>query len=194
VSAIDVVASLRVWPAARDLRQIPMRTRRADPAPRLGRHSNRLKGRLQTPLLKATSVSKQAAQRRSKPRILMPRCQAKQFFRSAKRGDAAGDVNARYGRDPGFSFYTHLSDQHGPYSTPLRRIIAYTSSHEAGAIPRPANLSPISVSHRRGPVHYFSLKARCSTAIKTAESHAKVSGDNEVDCKRPSLPTLPATG
>jgi hypothetical protein len=37
-----------------------------------------------------------------------------QFFRSAKRGDAAGDINARYGHDPGFSFYTHLSDQHGP--------------------------------------------------------------------------------
>jgi hypothetical protein len=36
---------------------------------------------------------------------------------------------------------------------PLRRIIAYTSSHEAGAIPRSANLSPISVSHRRGAVH-----------------------------------------
>ena len=39
-----------------------------------------------------------------------------QFFRSAKRGDAAGEINARYGRDPGLSFYTHLSDQHGPYS------------------------------------------------------------------------------
>jgi hypothetical protein len=33
-----------------------------------------------------------------------------QFFRSAKRGDAAGEINARYGRDPGLSFYTHLSD------------------------------------------------------------------------------------
>jgi hypothetical protein len=32
-----------------------------------------------------------------------------QFFRSAKRGAAAGDINARYGRDPGLSFYTHLS-------------------------------------------------------------------------------------
>jgi TnpA family transposase len=50
-----------------------------------------------------------------------------QFFRSAKRGDAAGDVNARYGRDPGFSFYTHLSDQHGPYSI---KVMSATS-HEA---------------------------------------------------------------
>src|SRR3984893_15195943 len=50
-----------------------------------------------------------------------------QFFRSAKRGDAAGDVNARYGHDPGFSFYTHLSDQHGPYSI---KVMSATN-HEA---------------------------------------------------------------
>ena len=50
-----------------------------------------------------------------------------QFFRSAKRGDAAGDVNARYGRDPGFSFYTHLSDQLGPYSI----IVMSATNHEA---------------------------------------------------------------
>jgi hypothetical protein len=50
-----------------------------------------------------------------------------QFFRSAKRGTAAGDINARYGRDPGLSFYTHLSDQHGPYSI---KVMSATS-HEA---------------------------------------------------------------
>jgi hypothetical protein len=37
-----------------------------------------------------------------------------QFFRSAKRGDAVGEINAHYGHDPGLSLYTHLSDQHGP--------------------------------------------------------------------------------
>ena len=40
----------------------------------------------------------------------------RQFFRSAKRGDAAGEVNARYGHGPGLGFYTHVSDQHGPHS------------------------------------------------------------------------------
>ena len=50
-----------------------------------------------------------------------------QFFRSAKRGDAACDVNARYGRDPGFSFYTHLSDQFGPYSS----VVMSATNHEA---------------------------------------------------------------
>ena len=51
----------------------------------------------------------------------------RQFFRSAKRGDAAGEVNARYGHDPGLGFYTHVSDQHGPYAV---RVMSATS-HEA---------------------------------------------------------------
>jgi TnpA family transposase len=51
----------------------------------------------------------------------------RQFFRSGKRGDAAGDVNARYGQDPGLGFYTHVSDQHGPYNV---RVMSATS-HEA---------------------------------------------------------------
>lgn len=51
----------------------------------------------------------------------------RQFFRSAKRGDGAGDVNARYGHEPGLGFYTHVSDQHDPYSV---RVMSATS-HEA---------------------------------------------------------------
>ena len=51
----------------------------------------------------------------------------RQFFRSAKRGDAAGEVNARYGHDPGLGFYTHVSDQHGPFGV---RVMSATS-HEA---------------------------------------------------------------
>ena len=38
-----------------------------------------------------------------------------QFFRSGKRGNAAGELNARHGSERGFSFYTHVSDQNGPY-------------------------------------------------------------------------------
>ena len=40
--------------------------------------------------------------------------------------DGAGDANARYGHDPGLGFYTHVSDQHGPYS--VRAMSA--TSHE----------------------------------------------------------------
>lgn len=50
-----------------------------------------------------------------------------QFFRSGKRGDTAGQVNARHGLTPGLSFYTHISNQHGPYN--IRAISA--TDHEA---------------------------------------------------------------
>ena len=50
-----------------------------------------------------------------------------QFFRSGKRGNNAGDVNARYGVDPGFTFYTHVSDQHGPYHA----TVISATAHEA---------------------------------------------------------------
>jgi TnpA family transposase len=38
-----------------------------------------------------------------------------QRYRAGGRGEAMGHVNARYGDDPGVLFYTHLSDQYGPY-------------------------------------------------------------------------------
>ena len=50
-----------------------------------------------------------------------------QFFRSGKRGSGAGDFNAKYGVDPGFSFYTHVSDQHGSYHV----TVISAATHEA---------------------------------------------------------------
>lgn len=49
-----------------------------------------------------------------------------QFFRGGKRL-GVGDINARYGGDPGFSLYTHVSDQHGPYHV----TVLSASMHEA---------------------------------------------------------------
>lgn len=50
-----------------------------------------------------------------------------QFFRGGQRLNAGGDVNGRYGVDPGFSFYTHVSNQHGPYHV---KVIS-AATHEA---------------------------------------------------------------
>ena len=50
-----------------------------------------------------------------------------QFFRGAKRGASGGDINARYGVDFGFSFYTHNSDQRAPYHV---NVIS-AATHEA---------------------------------------------------------------
>ena len=40
-----------------------------------------------------------------------------QHFATGGRGEAAGLVNARYGRGPGVLFYTHVSDQYAPFHT-----------------------------------------------------------------------------
>lgn len=48
-----------------------------------------------------------------------------QFFRAGSRGEALGDINARHGNEPGVAFYTHVSDQFGPFHT---KVIAATAS------------------------------------------------------------------
>jgi TnpA family transposase len=48
-----------------------------------------------------------------------------QYFRAGGQGQAAAQVNLHYGQDPGVKFYTHISDQYGPYHT---KVIAATAS------------------------------------------------------------------
>ena len=48
-----------------------------------------------------------------------------QYFRAGGRGERLADINARHGNEPGVTFYTHLSDQFGPYYT---KVIAATAS------------------------------------------------------------------
>jgi TnpA family transposase len=50
-----------------------------------------------------------------------------QLFLTAGRGEAAGNVNARAGRDPAVSIYTHISDRYVPFYTRL------TASHGEAA-------------------------------------------------------------
>ena len=47
-----------------------------------------------------------------------------QHFFAGGRGEALADVNARHGSEPGVSFYTHISDQYGPFHT---KVIAATA-------------------------------------------------------------------
>jgi hypothetical protein len=48
-----------------------------------------------------------------------------QYFRAGGRAGAGGAVNAKYGIDPGFVVYTHVSGQYSPFHT---RVIAATVS------------------------------------------------------------------
>jgi TnpA family transposase len=47
-----------------------------------------------------------------------------QHFFAGGAGEAIADVNARHGNEPGVSFYTHVSDQYGPFHT---KVIAATA-------------------------------------------------------------------
>lgn len=40
-----------------------------------------------------------------------------QHFKTASHGKRLGEVNARYGSQPGVTFYTHVSDQYAPFHT-----------------------------------------------------------------------------
>ncbi len=52
-----------------------------------------------------------------------------QYFRAGGRGEAAAEVNARYGTEPGVKFYTHISDQFGPYHTTVIAASAAEAPH-----------------------------------------------------------------
>jgi TnpA family transposase len=48
-----------------------------------------------------------------------------QFFRSGRKRGGAGEINAKYGPEPGLRLYTHLSDMHGSFHT---KVLSATSS------------------------------------------------------------------
>ncbi len=52
-----------------------------------------------------------------------------QRYRAGGRGEAAGQVNARYGNDPGVTFYTHVSDQYAPFHTKVINATVRDATH-----------------------------------------------------------------
>ena len=52
-----------------------------------------------------------------------------QRFRAGGVGEARGEVNARYGNDPGVTFYTHVSDQYAPFHTKVINATIRDATH-----------------------------------------------------------------
>jgi TnpA family transposase len=52
-----------------------------------------------------------------------------QRFRAGGVGEARGEVNARYGNDPGVTFYTHVSDQYSPFHTKVINATIRDATH-----------------------------------------------------------------
>jgi TnpA family transposase len=57
-----------------------------------------------------------------------------QFFQAAGAGRAAANLNAHYGREPGFKAYTHLSDRYSPFYTKLIAATASEALHVLDAL------------------------------------------------------------
>jgi len=52
-----------------------------------------------------------------------------QNFRAGGRGQSAGQVNLRYGPEPGVQFYTHVSDQYSPFHTKVINATVRDATH-----------------------------------------------------------------
>ncbi|MFK0380320.1 Tn3 family transposase [Pandoraea sp. NPDC090278] len=52
-----------------------------------------------------------------------------QNFKAGGRGQAAGQVNLKYGQEPGVQFYTHVSDQYAPFHTKVINATVRDATH-----------------------------------------------------------------
>lgn len=52
-----------------------------------------------------------------------------QWFRAGGIGQSAGHFNAKYGNDPGVTFYTHISDQYAPFHTKVINAAVRDATH-----------------------------------------------------------------
>ncbi len=52
-----------------------------------------------------------------------------QQFKVGGRGEHTGQVNLRYGAEPGVTFYTHISDQYSPFHTKVIAATARDATH-----------------------------------------------------------------
>ena len=52
-----------------------------------------------------------------------------QRYRAGGRGEASGQVNLKYGNDPGVTFYTHVSDQYAPFHTKVINAAVRDATH-----------------------------------------------------------------
>lgn len=52
-----------------------------------------------------------------------------QNFKAGGRGQAAGQVNLKYGQEPGVQFYTHISEQYAPFHTKVINATVRGATH-----------------------------------------------------------------
>jgi TnpA family transposase len=58
-----------------------------------------------------------------------------QNFKADGRGQFAGQVNLKYGQEPGVQFYTHISDQYAPFHTKVINTTVRDATHVLDGLP-----------------------------------------------------------
>jgi TnpA family transposase len=95
-----------------------------------------------------------------------------QRFRAA-RGEAAGQVNLKYGNDPGVTFYTHVSDQYAPFHTKVINAVVRDATHVLDGL---FTTSPIFGSrsiHRHGRLHRPRLRPVPPARLQVCAAHPR---------------------
>ena len=94
-----------------------------------------------------------------------------QYFRAGGRGEALADINARHGNEPGVAFYTHISDQFGPFYT---KVIAATASEARTCSTACSIITPVYRSKNTTVTRAASriTCSACATCLASASLHA----------------------
>jgi TnpA family transposase len=93
-----------------------------------------------------------------------------QYYRAGGHGEALGEINARHGNEPGVAFYTHISDQFGPYYTKVIAATANEAPHVLDGLlyHQTVNITPIlaaSPTMYSGYARYSGSGSRPASAI-----------------------------
>lgn len=75
-----------------------------------------------------------------------------QNFKAGGRGQFAGQVNPKYGSEPGVQFYTHISDQYAPFHTKVISATVRDPCARWAALPR-VRFTDRGALHRYGGLH-----------------------------------------
>jgi hypothetical protein len=103
-----------------------------------------------------------------------------QHFRAGGHGEAVNLVNARYGNEPGVMFYTHLSDQFGPFHT---KAIAATASQAPHVLDGCSTMAAGSASTSTRPIRSLP-HARCWASGPRRASATSARGASTASLRR----------
>jgi TnpA family transposase len=97
-----------------------------------------------------------------------------QRFRAGGRGEASGQINARYGGEPGVLFYTHLSDQYAPFHTQVINATVRDATYVLdGLLYHESDLRIEEHLHRHSWLHRSRIRSHASSRLSFRSAHPR---------------------